>query len=680
MKLLFVYDSPELRDIGKINYYVSPIDQIHVLTIDENGKKRNLYDVATFIKKLDTEDEPSIIFIDQYLECADKDFKWLQNNSGIALVKFLRMMDVRHHLVLVTPYTPLQLIRENPSNLITTSKGISFTKYLYEFSNKTQLELETVASRKFDEKQDLKPCILAEFRLPEDERHNWANWWGIVQLIDTQRNIFPNEQIKFFCNGNIETPYPHKVFAKLKELKSQQAIYLFGHSPADFIKATNELIIGDLEKQSRVVFNDIQYIEKRLTASNRKNPKHDYWVDMKDYFHNLAVENLASGNSADFYSEEQKMDCIIEQKKLELNQLKEKGTQLELSLEEIKASGNNRVLDLSTDNNLISEIIKVKKSLTSTPPKILYIDDQAKEGWSEIFQLLLYGKMSYSHFLFIYDCSSDIDTLFIYLKKKILDFRPDLILLDIRLKNEIGTYIQLNGLSGAKILERIRSEFPGLPVMMTTASNKAWTFQEIMNIGADAYWIKEGIDNHNAPEDIILNYYRFFWLINQLNDRKYKVLRDFSQFVKEIDYYGGWWNNFQKQLKIKPIKIRSNSEELKKLLHEVVENIRMYLHYIHLEYGINNSHSDISDSYYSSSIINKLGNVIEIIHDIKEEDYERVEGIGIDVSGMIRKRGDFDGNEIRNVRHKASHREFYLTDWEKLEEMIERVKIYLAEP
>ncbi len=671
MKVFTIEDRNELSGLGLPNEEV-------VFTADKNGNPRQLYEIAEEIKNKTDSQNDCVIFCDIYLTVADKGFEWKQKNAGIALLQFLRIMNVSHHVVILSPDTEIQLIKENPDYLIIASKGTTITKQKYNFTGLTEERLKELANEKFD--SDLKPFILSGFRLPEDERHNWANWWGIVQLTDTHRNVFPDEPLNFFNEDHKELSYPFAVTSKLKELRGQQAIYLYGHSPSDFIQATNELIVADFEKQIRVLNNSINFIEPRLTPSGKERFKPDHWADVRANYHKLAVANLSSGGASEFYEEEKKMDEVIAQKTTELKELKLKKEQIESTLNEIKNQKANRIIEVSGNENTISRIKNNRTSLASNSQKILYIDDQANEGWSDIFQILLYGKLDASRFLAIFDCSKDIDSIYKVIEEKIESFNPNLILLDLRLKKEAGSHFNIDELSGTQILQKVRTAYPGLPVMMTTASNKVWTYQELMKTGADAFWIKEGLDSRFNASDSINNYERFLWLISKLFDGKYRVLIDFAQFVSNIDFSKGWWNEYQKKARIKEIRIQHNSEELRKLLLEVVENIRMYLHYIHLEYGSLNEEKQVSESYHASSIINKLGNVVEIINDITEEDFIKREGAGGNVSEMINNRGDFQGNKIRSARNTASHREYTQNDWSKLELFIGKIKKYLSEP
>lgn len=192
MKLIFTYDNKELKELGGIINSVPVSEYIHVLTEDKEGKKKNLYDVAVDIKEKIPKSESCIIFIHQYLACADEGFEWLQRNAGIALIKFLRMMEVRSHIVLITPFSgnEIELVKHSPENLIVTSKGISFAKYLHELRDKTISDLNALTTiDNTAEKKNLLPYFRAEIDFINEIDHSFANEYGIELMFRAHQGI-----------------------------------------------------------------------------------------------------------------------------------------------------------------------------------------------------------------------------------------------------------------------------------------------------------------------------------------------------------------------------------------------------------------------------------------------------------------------------------------------------------
>lgn len=119
---------------------------------------------------------------------------------------------------------------------------------------------------------------------------------------------------------------------------------------------------------------------------------------------------------------------------------------------------------------------------------VLLIDDEATFGWKEVIEKVFFKGASID----IADNKSDaIDAI----KNK----KFDLIFLDIRFGEADHKKIDIHKMSGYKILTiEMRSSFKALnfstPVIVFTASNKVWNIIEMIEAGADDYYIKEHPD------------------------------------------------------------------------------------------------------------------------------------------------------------------------------------------
>jgi len=75
--------------------------------------------------------------------------------------------------------------------------------------------------------------------------------------------------------------------------------------------------------------------------------------------------------------------------------------------------------------------------------------------------------------------------------------------LDLRLFGETGNY-PIQDVSGFKVLDIILSSSrKRCPVLITSASNKIWSYKEAISRGADAYWVKQGLDDYSDTESIV---------------------------------------------------------------------------------------------------------------------------------------------------------------------------------
>ena len=189
--------------------------------------------------------------------------------------------------------------------------------------------------------------------------------------------------------------------------------------------------------------------------------------------------------------------------------------------------------------------------------KFLLIDDKSDLGWKSIIDFISsklnnMNKVSdRSHFYENKDnFERDIDEIEVDIKS--MDY--DLIFLDLRLKaseedKSFLTIDDIESFSGAKILKRIKTIFPALPVIIFTASQQAWNLENLYDLGADGYYIKESPDNIFSDEIFYANQKRFVDNIIELV-QKGKTLKWFynnSLNIKESLKK----NNFNENIKLR---------------------------------------------------------------------------------------------------------------------------------
>lgn len=125
--------------------------------------------------------------------------------------------------------------------------------------------------------------------------------------------------------------------------------------------------------------------------------------------------------------------------------------------------------------------------------RILYIDDEWNKGWSLFLENILTSSLGidFETFKYEYIDKSQNEILF-QSNKKIEDYKPDVVLLDLRLaESDFSESIISKDLTGYKILKSIKIKNPGIQVIIFTASNKVWNLLELQEIGADGFLLKE---------------------------------------------------------------------------------------------------------------------------------------------------------------------------------------------
>ncbi|MBT4352867.1 response regulator [archaeon] len=216
-------------------------------------------------------------------------------------------------------------------------------------------------------------------------------------------------------------------------------------------------------------------------------------------------------------------------------------------------------LQLIQQENETATIIRDWKYFVGQSNSILYVDDELDKGWDVAFKNLIENTTASKTRLNCYNLNendkieSNQKNLISKILNEINNHAYNLILLDIRLTENdksLESYLDLNNLddlTGIKLLKEIKEKFPNLPVIMITASNKSWMYQEIKQRGADGYWVKESPD----------------WGIN-----KYFTIQNCSTLLKLVTEINIKYNKYNKiwQLYKKCCFIENNDEYLNKFV------------------------------------------------------------------------------------------------------------------
>ncbi len=176
-------------------------------------------------------------------------------------------------------------------------------------------------------------------------------------------------------------------------------------------------------------------------------------------------------------------------------------------------------------------------SLNSLFSKILLVDDNANCGWVELLEN-------------IHKCSVDkrVSSAEVLAWQNITPEKfdqYDLIYLDLYL--EKGNTSSSNALS---VLKFIKDKYPHIPVVIFTASDKAWNLDEILEKGADAMYIKESPLYYRNDEYSLRNYKDFTDTIKYVYE-KYKILRPYWVQIRKIISHTSFKNieNFPRKLR-----------------------------------------------------------------------------------------------------------------------------------
>ncbi len=141
--------------------------------------------------------------------------------------------------------------------------------------------------------------------------------------------------------------------------------------------------------------------------------------------------------------------------------------------------------------------------------RILLIDDEANKGWGKLLQTIFRIEKS-RDFEIINERVGEYDDFSPESKNLIENGNFDLFLLDLRLRgNEEENIIKTENFSGFKVLKKIKSFNSGNQVIIFTASNKTWNLMNLIENGADGYYLKESPE-YSFTDEIANESFRSF--------------------------------------------------------------------------------------------------------------------------------------------------------------------------
>jgi len=204
---------------------------------------------------------------------------------------------------------------------------------------------------------------------------------------------------------------------------------------------------------------------------------------------------------------------------------------------------------LSSD--LINKIISLKAKIRNKKPNILYIDDKADLGWAELIKRVLFQNDIQSHFNVLIPIVADFKNINSF-KNLVDDVRNriyncgnyiDCVFLDLRLADEEGEIGDINNLSGIKLLNAIHKLFPALPIIITTASNKAESVKKVFQEGAEALWTKPGLENIHGEKNYLTEYFELLKYTEQALN-KYSTITEKHIVKAQFELSQLWGFNY----------------------------------------------------------------------------------------------------------------------------------------
>lgn len=324
------------------------------------------------------------------------------------------------------------------------------------------------------------------------------------------------------------------------------------------------------------------------------------------------------------------------------------------------------------------KIKRLQSLVRESAPTICYVDDEADKGWAQAFKTLLYGAKDCSGFrvenpIDVEPTKTPIKDKLPQLAEVILGFAPNLLILDLRLAGKDEASKAPNEATGALLLEEIRKKDKGLPILLMTASNKARTLQDIFKLGADAYWMKEGIGEHAPLDASEKPANELIRLLSALLGMDWQFLLRFQKVHEtlrvESERLQCWWSQekawkaafwpgtnppVRAPLKTTVLTTPDTANPIS-LLSQVAALYREYLGQDLFAYHGEPRSTESKDLWLRGIAIH-AARVIEAVHRFDQiEAYAKTHHLKPMIPRLAEERGDKLGQEIINHRNGAAH-------------------------
>lgn len=601
-------------------------------------------------------------------------------NCGIRVLKLLRLKNFNQHCIVYSFLTRDYLLQKNPHNLILFSSGVSFVQLPFDFSS---LDFQYL-SEKQKAPLDLLVYFKAESQLP-DNRHFFANWWGVWQLWQVQKAVeriasleksaeiekdFGNAYKEMNSYQGLLARYLNGFHYEDISVSLKKKIYLrnenFEKRKASEILKESEMLKANIDKKEQELKYLFDFINK--TKTKKKFQFDSSFKKVLRFIFELFVDT--SDESQALIDLVPEIQSFIDKYKTQLIQNEDHLrllTAIEKEKERIYEQNrkNNRLLmaNIEKHNPSISQrsLDDMRLSLSDKKPRILYVDDQAKDGWEFILKRIIYGAdaKNITFDVITPNKNQANEDLASEIYNSVVGINADLLILDMRLKGEVGSFMNPEDISGIQVLKQLNSMNLPCPVLVITASNKIRTYKQAMSSGAVAFWTKEGLDERCEVDDTVENYILLVELIYSLCFSKEIefLYKEFLPYIANLDKYKDdsfWWENyFWGNDSLEYIRKREQVDR------ETVFNLLQYVFDIYsqnISIKIANNQNLTFDSRLNSLIVWLIFGAIEHIYQFaivkKSNNEDRDRNLSYqEIINIFHS-----GNEINvNIRNRASH-------------------------
>ena len=548
------------------------------------------------------------------------------DNAGAKLLKLIRLHNLRQHCVVYSFLSKEQLMQLNPENLILFSAGITFNRLPDDL-----LKLPLKILSKNTSPENLARYMVAELNLP-DERHMLANWFGVLQLWKMHCAVKNRE---FVNEVDFADQHLKKLHDEMNSYQGLLARYLFRDRQPDveqqikLMIQRQEDLIGERNVEiDKINFLYNQHIEQYERTQDQIKILENAFLDeygshaalsvlqdlglltqpIEDILRELNFKQSVSGGMIERIEQYNEFEYLIRR---EINQLEQEQIRQAEEIQDLTSQLEQKERFISYNFSLTRNT----EQLNKIKPGILYVDDQAEEGWAYVLQQIIYDAESEHFFTISPDKDDSIEKISSEIVRIYKEQNISLIILDLRLKGEIGHSSQTETISGFEVLKSLYNQHISCPILVFSASNKLWSLEESVRLGASAYWMKEGIEDKKDIAKSVSSYLHLIDLISVLClSPQYCFLVELKEKYSALHDYWGifWWEGLSwvnPEAKYKKSKIASERKIVNRVLLEAIYMLENFLH----ERLIRNI--TIGNAGQTPSlIIISLSRILELIH------------------------------------------------------------------
>ncbi len=191
---------------------------------------------------------------------------------------------------------------------------------------------------------------------------------------------------------------------------------------------------------------------------------------------------------------------------------------------------------LAKNPNETSKALGYKRPQKSE--KILYIDDECKNGWSDIFKKYFSINKEINFRAFGKDFrKSNKFSIISQAIQQCEEYNPDVVLLDLRLTSrDHEEERKIEEFTGIEVLKHIKKLNPGIQVIMFTATSKSLILERLYKYGALGYIKKEHPEDKNSNTKENIN--KLSELIDEGLEREYlKKVWSITQKLQKLTIF-----------------------------------------------------------------------------------------------------------------------------------------------